>query len=118
MLYAAVLILLATGVLHSYLGEARILGPLFALPPQGVLKSPRVRGILRGAWHITSLAWAGLAIVLVLAAGTAFEPAAVWTTVAIGAATALICLASWGVTHPGFIAFTICTALLVVQRLV
>lgn len=117
MIYAAVLVLLATGALHSYLGEARILGPLFALPPQGVLKSPRVRGILRGAWHITSLAWLSLAIVLVLAAGTAFEPAAVWITIALAVASAIICLASWGPSHPGFVAFTACTALLLVQRL-
>lgn len=118
MLYTAALILVATGVLHSYLGEVRILSPLFALPPQGVMKSGRVRGILRGAWHITSVAWLGLALVLVFSAGTTFEPVAIWTIAAVGAATAIACLLSWGPTHPGFVAFTICTALLLAHRLV
>lgn len=116
MIYTAFVILLCTGFLHSYLGETRIIGPLLALPPQGVLKSPRARGILRGAWHITSLAWLALALLLVLAAGSPFEATVVWTTIAMAAASAAICLVSYGPMHPGFIAFTVCTAVLLVQR--
>lgn len=116
MIYATFVVLLCTGVLHSYLGETRIIGPLLALPPQGVLKSPRARGILRGAWHITSLAWLAVAVLLVLAAGSAFEAMAVWTTIALAVASAAICLVSYGPMHPGFVAFSICTALLLVQR--
>ena len=58
----AVLILIA--VAHSGLGEARILRPLVSLGGlPGV--SAQVSGrILRMAWHATSLAWVGLAMVL------------------------------------------------------
>jgi hypothetical protein len=58
------------GIAHSGLGEARLIGPLLA--PEhctGLLaKSRFARGILRFAWHLTSLAWWGLGAVLVAVA--------------------------------------------------
>ncbi len=62
---AAALIILV-GVIHSWLGEIKIIMPLLAIEPrQGPLKSAFIRKIIRFAWHITTLAWIGLALVLV-----------------------------------------------------
>jgi hypothetical protein len=58
------------GVAHSALGEARLIGPLLAPEHRAGLlaKSAFARGILRFAWHLTSLAWWGLAAILVAVA--------------------------------------------------
>lgn len=117
MIAAAAILLVATSVLHSYLGETRILAPLLGQPPQGALKSARVRGILRGAWHVTSLAWVAMAILLVLSSGSSLEAAVVWTTLALACTTSAVCLISYGPSHPGFIAFTLCALVLAAQRI-
>lgn len=57
-----VLVLLA--VLHSVLGERKLLGPLFAAGlPQGVppLRGALARRTLRLSWHLLSIAWVSLA---------------------------------------------------------
>jgi len=61
---AAVLALIAVG--HSMLGERVIVGPLLAAPELPVAV-PRFAGrkVIRFAWHLTSVAWLGLAAVLV-----------------------------------------------------
>jgi hypothetical protein len=118
MIWAASILLVCVAGLHSWLGETRILVPLLSLEPRGVLKSGRVRGILRGAWHATSLAWIALAAALIVSAGSATESAVVWTVFALASATAAGCLISWGPSHPGFIAFTLCAGMLASQRLI
>ncbi|WP_374337645.1 hypothetical protein [Leeia sp.] len=72
---AAVVILLI-GVAHSWLGERYLLQRLARLD-----NLPRLYGgtaytmtLLRFAWHITTLAWLGLAGVLVLLARPTFSP--------------------------------------------
>ncbi|WP_205882017.1 hypothetical protein [Leeia aquatica] len=72
---AAVVILLI-GVAHSWLGERYLLRRLARLD-----NLPRLYGgtaytmtLLRFAWHITTLAWLGLAGVLVLLARPTFSP--------------------------------------------
>ena len=69
-LYLAAVLIVSIGVAHSYLGERYILARLIR---RGDL--PKVRGsaeftarTLRFAWHITSLAWFGLAAVLIVLA--------------------------------------------------
>ena len=54
------------GLVHSILGEQRLIGPLVAPERrQGILaKSSFSRGVLRFAWHITTLAWWGFAVIL------------------------------------------------------
>lgn len=54
------------GAAHSWLGERRLIGPLLAPGNrQGMLaKSAFSRGVLRFAWHITTLAWWGMALIL------------------------------------------------------
>lgn len=52
----------AIGIVHSWLGERRLIGPLLAIEPRpSVLKSGFFRNVLRFAWHITTLAWIGMA---------------------------------------------------------
>lgn len=69
-LYLAAFLLVAISAAHSYLGERYILVRLFRRD-----NLPRLFGgtefttrTLRFAWHVTSVAWLGLAAVLVLLA--------------------------------------------------
>lgn len=66
----AAALLVAVGAAHSLLGERYILTRLFrrsALPP--LFGGPEfTRRTLRFAWHLTTVAWWGLAAVLVLLA--------------------------------------------------
>lgn len=59
-------ILAIVGVMHSVLGERLVVGPLLA-DRRWQLAMPRASAerLLRGAWHLTSLAWWGLAAALV-----------------------------------------------------
>jgi len=69
-LYIAALLIAVIGLAHSYLGERYILIRLFRrndLPKLFGSSEFTVR-TLRFAWHITSVAWLGLAAILVLLA--------------------------------------------------
>jgi len=70
LLYTAAALLIAIGIAHSYLGERYILIRLFR---RGDV--PKLFGgaeftvrTLRFAWHITSIAWLGFAVLLVASA--------------------------------------------------
>ena len=65
-LMTAAILTIFIGVVHSWLGEIRLIGPLVSpAQRQGILaKSAFARGVLRFAWHITTLAWFGLAAIL------------------------------------------------------
>jgi hypothetical protein len=65
MLVTAALLLVLLGILHSVLGEAVVLRPLLAGPGWRI-RVPRrhAEGLLRGAWHLTSVAWWAAAAVL------------------------------------------------------
>lgn len=72
LLFAAAALLLLIGVAHSWLGERYILIRLFRrdLPP--LFGSDWfTRRTLRFAWHATTVAWWGIAAVLVVMAGDA-----------------------------------------------
>jgi hypothetical protein len=77
-LMIAAALLLITAMAHSYLGERYLLKKLFKhgnLPP--MLGSRQfTQGVLRFAWHLTSVAWLGLAAVLLLLAQGAATPEA------------------------------------------
>ncbi len=69
-LVLAALMAAAAAIVHSMLGERKIIGPLLAPERRqrflDVLeKSALTRGVVRFAWHVTSVAWLGLAAVLV-----------------------------------------------------
>ncbi len=59
--YVAVAILSLIAVLHSVLGEAALLRPLFAKPWEIGVPRFAAERIFRFAWHLTSIAWVGLA---------------------------------------------------------
>ena len=69
-------------VTHSTLGELRLIGPLLAPEVRrGLLEeSALARQVLRLSWHLTSVAWFGLAAVLV--AEAAARPSHLGDTVA------------------------------------
>jgi hypothetical protein len=64
LLFAAAVLLVVTAFAHSVLGERRLIGPLLA-HREGILASDLTRVILRFAWHLTSVTWAILALILV-----------------------------------------------------
>ena len=67
MLLVAVLLTIGIGLAHSYLGERYILIRLFRHPLPALFGNDEfTKRTLRFAWHITTLAWFGLAALLVL----------------------------------------------------
>lgn len=59
-------LLVVVGLAHSYLGETALLRPLFANQVlKGKYPTWMTTRILRFAWHLTTVAWVGLAAVMV-----------------------------------------------------
>ena len=58
---------IATAIGHSLISERKILGPLYAGNPGGVLKSRRTRAVIRAVFHMPSMAWAVLGIAVLAA---------------------------------------------------
>lgn len=75
-LLVAAILAIAIGVVHSWLGERRLIGPL--LSPErrhGILASSAfARQVLRFAWHLTTIAWWGFAFILVVLAASPLDP--------------------------------------------
>lgn len=90
MLYLAAILVFALGIAHSILGERYILIRLFRrndLP--ALFGSARfTTRTLRFAWHITTLTWFGLAVILWQLARGALTPA---STAQIVGITSLAC---------------------------
>jgi hypothetical protein len=85
LLLLAAALTVAIGVAHSWIGERRLIGPLLA-PDRvsGLLaKSDFARQTLRFAWHITSVAWWGMAAILVALALWPIDRTGHWTLIAI-----------------------------------
>ena len=65
MLFIAIVLTVAIGIAHSYLGEKYILIRLFRQPlPKLFGNDAFTRNTLRFAWHITTIAWFGFAAIL------------------------------------------------------
>lgn len=64
MIIGAIISLVVVSLFHSILGEKRLLGPLFKYRGNRVLESGFARLVLRFAWHLTSVLWLMMAIVL------------------------------------------------------
>ncbi|MEM7338253.1 MAG: DUF3995 domain-containing protein [Actinomycetota bacterium] len=102
--------LIAIGLMHSALGEIGILRPLFRA--SWAVDDPRwaVERILRFAWHLTTIAWFGLAaIVLGASAATIVAIVAALSAVIIFVTLrghlawpmfALVALAAWWIDGP------------------
>ena len=65
MLIAAAILIILTGIAHSYLGEQFILSRLFKRPlPKLFGDDSFTKQTLRFTWHITTAAWWGIAALL------------------------------------------------------
>ena len=92
LLYFAALLFAVLGIAHSYLGERYVLSRIFRVPAL-----PRLSGstlymqrILRLAWHVTSVAWWGLASVLIMLANPPLDTRAVSAAVGITALVSFV----------------------------
>ncbi|MDH3298815.1 MAG: hypothetical protein OEM23_00700 [Gemmatimonadota bacterium] len=117
-LLAAAIVLVATGALHSWLGERYILVRLFRRSDLPRLFGSDVftKRTLRFAWHLTSIAWWGLAAILLLFAMQPQMEPTNWNTVAVIrwtllASAVLALIASRG-RHLSWVAFGIVAACL------
>jgi hypothetical protein len=84
MLLAAAFLVFVTGCAHSYLGERYILLRLFRRGnlPKLFGGTEFTAGTLRFAWHITTVAWWAIALLLVFAAHNTLSPAIVLHVIA------------------------------------
>ena len=73
LLYVSAGVIVLTAMVHSMLGERRLIGPILALDT-GIVAHPLPRAVLRFAWHLTSvlmiltallLVWPGTPIALI-----------------------------------------------------
>ena len=84
-LYLAAVLVLLVGAAHSYLGERYLLMPLFRgddLPRVLGSREFTVR-TLRFAWHVTTVAWLGLAAILVMLAHPPLTPARIGLAIGV-----------------------------------
>ncbi len=75
-LYLAAVLLVGVGVAHSWLGERYVLRRIersASLPKLKLGGVEMMAQVLRFAWHITSIAWFGMAAILVLMAHDALS---------------------------------------------
>ena len=84
-LYFAAFLLFAIGVTHSVLGERYILIRLFRRDdlPKILGSAEFTKRTLRFAWHITTIAWWGIAAILVQIAAGALSPKGVALAIGI-----------------------------------
>ncbi|MES3025833.1 MAG: hypothetical protein V4857_30000 [Pseudomonadota bacterium] len=115
MLYLAAALMFATGLAHSYLGERYILIRLFKRDKLPVVlgSTAFTTGTLRFAWHLTTVAWWGLACLILLAAQNALGPAQVLRVIGVIAlVSGLFPLYFTRGKHLSWIAFFVLGALL------
>lgn len=109
MLLIAAILTVAVSLMHSILGEKRLIGPLLRMEGLPVILGSlnNTKLTLRIAWHITSLMWWGIAAVLVamhVAPGTV-SVAFLWMVSAVfGVSGAVALVASRG-KHRSWIFF-------------
>jgi len=85
-LYSAAILLITLGVAHSFLGERYVLARLIRLDnlPRLVLGGKELMvPVLRFAWHLTTVAWFGLAGIIILMAHDALSDRNVASVVAL-----------------------------------
>ncbi|HEY9760393.1 MAG TPA: hypothetical protein V6C97_34865 [Oculatellaceae cyanobacterium] len=64
-IYLCAILLVVTSLVHSILGEEKLIKPLME-QTEGILRHKLARFLLRFAWHVTSLAWTNLAAILIV----------------------------------------------------
>jgi hypothetical protein len=114
LLIAAVLILLL-GLVHSLLGERYILVRLFRRDnlPRLFGSDAFTKNTLRFAWHLTTVVWFGIGVLLVqLSTGRSLGTAELGATLATtAAASGLVALAGSRGRHPAWIVFLVVAGL-------
>lgn len=114
-LHAAALLLVLVGLAHSYLGERYILIRLLRRPdlPRLFGGSEFTSRTLRFAWHITTIAWWGLAAVIVLIArDSATGSALLGVLAATSLASAVVAAVGSRFHHLSWVVFTLIGGLL------
>lgn len=91
MLVAAALLMFATGLAHSYLGERYLLMRLFRRDdlPRLFGGTRFTTGTLRFVWHLLTVVWWGIAVLTLRASGQALDSRnvlGVFSTVALASA--------------------------------
>jgi hypothetical protein len=75
-LYLSSAIATIAAIVHSYLGETRLIRPLYAEREHaGVLKSLTWRRLIRAVWHLPSLCWLAMALMTIVLAAQPPIPA-------------------------------------------
>ena len=114
MLVLAALLIFLTGCAHSYLGERYILIRLFKHGnlPKLLGGMEFTQGTLRFAWHVTTVAWWALALLLVLAHRGPLSTASVLNVIAGAAlATAVLPIFFTRGKHLSWVVFLLVAAL-------
>lgn len=74
-LLISAILLIFIGFVHSILGEYKLIAPLSKQEDNIVFQEdPLNRVVLRGAWHLTTIAWWGAAIVILILANMKSPP--------------------------------------------
>ena len=108
-------LLVVIGAIHSWLGERQIIGPILAFPYESgpIAESRRIKPILRGAWHFTSVTWIGHGVILIalaLAPMSAATASVAWLSAILYGAIGIYLLVSFRGRHvaaPLFIAVAV-----------
>lgn len=118
MLIAAATLTVLVGLFHSIAGEIRLIRPLLATPGLPTLGHGPwyVRALIRTAWHLTTLTWWGLAVMMLIIHG---DPAPQHRALlaicsAIFAISGLAALTLSRAKHPAWLAFLPIAALLLI----
>ncbi|MEM7278349.1 MAG: hypothetical protein AAF385_09500 [Pseudomonadota bacterium] len=113
MLIAAAALVVFIGLVHSILGERFILLRLFRQPLPPLFGSDDfTKKTLRFAWHITTLAWFGLAAIIVHISEASADRAVILTIIGLtfGASALVALLASRG-KHYSWLVFGVIAVL-------
>ncbi len=95
-----------TAVVHSVLGEMRLIWPMLA-DKSGLMESPLARNLTRFAWHWTSLLWLLVGALLYAAAyGDILAP---WLGIAVGAVHVVAGIADGALTRGRHIGWPLIT---------
>lgn len=64
MVWACIILLLVTSLLHSVVGELMLINPLLKDRENHILKHSLARLLIRFVWHIATIMWVLLAVIL------------------------------------------------------
>jgi len=116
MLLAAAVLIFLTGCAHSYLGERYVLIRLFKRGNLPILfgGTEFTAGTLRFAWHITTVAWWAIALLLILASrGALSSNAALQVIAGTALVSALLPLVFTRGKHLSWVVFLLVAVLVI-----